>query len=269
MELSVDVIRQFTELTKAKSGQSNVELMAYGTVVELDGDSDSKYVQLDGSTQITPVETTADVQVGDRVMVTIKNHTATVIGNVTSPSASSGTVTFTINSIQETMNKQNSETLNAAKSYSDSKMEGYVEQNEYDEYKKEAQDNLTNEVGTLGDRIDSVKQDVNTVDEARNNFENLVNTYFDFNPYDADGKVVSGLLIRQEGTDFKTLYGEKQISFYYGAIRDENLVAYIRYDKMYIRDAHFIHGITFGNNSENNEWSVEVDDYGWGISYNE
>lgn len=269
MELSVDVIRQFTELTKAKTGQTNAELMAYGTVVELDGDSDTKYVQLDGSTQITPVETTADLQVGDRVMVTIKNHTATVIGNVTSPSASSGTVVFAINSIQDTVNKQNSETLNAAKSYSDSKMEGYVEQNEYDEYKQEATNKLNNEVNNLGERIDNVNEKTNSVDEARNAFEELIKTYFDFNPKDANGDIVSGLLIRRENTKFQTLYGENGISFYYNDVRDENLVAYIRHDKMYIRDAHFIHGITFGNNSENNEWSVEVDDYGWGISYNE
>lgn len=44
-----------------------------------------KYVQLDGSSQLTPIAETVDVQDGDRVLVSIENHQATILGNFTFP----------------------------------------------------------------------------------------------------------------------------------------------------------------------------------------
>lgn len=57
----------------------------YGTAVEFNG---KMYVKLDGSERMTPIETTTSIKEGDRVTVLIKAHSATVIGNVTDPSAS-------------------------------------------------------------------------------------------------------------------------------------------------------------------------------------
>ena len=56
----------------------------YGTIVK---DGDTTYAKLDGSNVLTPVSTTADTQHGERVTVLIKNHTATVTGNISSPAA--------------------------------------------------------------------------------------------------------------------------------------------------------------------------------------
>lgn len=48
---------------------------------------DALYVRLDGSELLTPVSMAMEAESGDRVVVTIKNHTATVTGNITSPAS--------------------------------------------------------------------------------------------------------------------------------------------------------------------------------------
>ena len=94
MELSYDIISQFAKVVNDnKENNKSSETTVYGVVVS-DGNG-NKYVKLDGSDQLTPLSdderpsadsTTANANVGDRVSVSIKNHTATVTGNVSSPS---------------------------------------------------------------------------------------------------------------------------------------------------------------------------------------
>lgn len=87
MALSSDLISQVVQLTK-KEKQSK-ETTVYGTIVEYNG---RKYVKLDGSELLTPISTTADALSGERVTVMIKNHSAIVTGNLSSPSARTATV---------------------------------------------------------------------------------------------------------------------------------------------------------------------------------
>ena len=88
MALSNDLISQFVKVTNDdKKGPS--ESTVYGTIVEYD---DKNYVRIDGSDYLTPADTTTDVEPGDRVLVTIKNHSATIIGNTSSPSVGSTTI---------------------------------------------------------------------------------------------------------------------------------------------------------------------------------
>lgn len=94
MELSYDIISQFAKVVNDNKGiNKGSETTVYGVVVS-DGNG-NKYVKLDGSDQLTPLSdnerpsadsTTANANVGDRVSVSIKNHTATVTGNISSPS---------------------------------------------------------------------------------------------------------------------------------------------------------------------------------------
>lgn len=86
MALSNDLISQFVKITKDDT-KTVRETTAYGKVMNRVSD-DRYYIQLDGSDVLTPVNTTAHVEIGDRVMVKIKNHSATISGNVSSPSAS-------------------------------------------------------------------------------------------------------------------------------------------------------------------------------------
>lgn len=87
MALSNELISQFVKSTKDTTETKHTSIV-YGTVV-YDGKT---YVKLDGSELLTPVSTTVNVTDGDRVTVDISDHKATITGNVTDPSASSGTV---------------------------------------------------------------------------------------------------------------------------------------------------------------------------------
>lgn len=81
--LSNDVISEFVKATNDQK-PSKKESTVYGTTVSYDG---SMYVKIDGSDQLTPVSTTADAKENERVIVLIKDHSATITGNVSSPSA--------------------------------------------------------------------------------------------------------------------------------------------------------------------------------------
>lgn len=87
MELSEALISQFAKEVKASTETSKP--VDSGVVVEGTAKQygDAIYVQLDGSDQLTPViSSTAGMKDGDRVTVLIKDHSAKVTGNVSSPS---------------------------------------------------------------------------------------------------------------------------------------------------------------------------------------
>lgn len=89
MGLSNDLLSQFAKITKDDK-KTTKETTVNGTVKEY---NDKLYVQIDGSDLLTPISSTTDMKNGERVILQIKDHSATVIGNITSPSASSIDVT--------------------------------------------------------------------------------------------------------------------------------------------------------------------------------
>ena len=88
MALSHDLISQFAKVVNGDK-KTKSESTSYGTAVVVDG---ATYVKLDGSDLLTPVETTTVVKDKERVAVSINNHTATITGNFSSPSARNGDV---------------------------------------------------------------------------------------------------------------------------------------------------------------------------------
>lgn len=88
MSLSNELISQFAKIVSKKDDTIG-EKKLYGTFVIYEG---KKYVKLDGSELLTPVIQTSDAKQDDRVEVTIKNHTAIVSGNISSPAARTGDV---------------------------------------------------------------------------------------------------------------------------------------------------------------------------------
>ena len=82
MNLSSDLVSQFVKVTNDNKKEDK-ETIVYATVVY----NGKPYVRIDGSDLLTPISTTADIKDGERVTVMIKNHTATVTGNISSPSA--------------------------------------------------------------------------------------------------------------------------------------------------------------------------------------
>lgn len=83
MPLSDSLISQFAKATNDDKKTSK-ETTVYGTIVEYEG---SKYVKIDGSELLTPVTFTTNVEDDERVTVMIKDHTAIVTGNISSPAA--------------------------------------------------------------------------------------------------------------------------------------------------------------------------------------
>lgn len=85
MGLSSDLIAQFVKSTRDTTKNTNGESV-YGVISEQNGEM---YVKLDGSDVYTPIVSTVKIADGDRVVVRIKDHTATVTGNITNQSAGS------------------------------------------------------------------------------------------------------------------------------------------------------------------------------------
>lgn len=101
MSLSRDLISQFVKTTN-DTKKSNEETTLYGTATKFNG---KMYAKLDGSDRLTPIDTTVDVKEGERVTVLIKNHTATITGNVSSPSARTDDLKDTNKKVEEANTK--------------------------------------------------------------------------------------------------------------------------------------------------------------------
>ena len=82
MELSNNLVSQFAKLNNTNKDTSGE--LVYGTTVM---QGSKLFVNIDGSDTITPVVTMSDVKPGERVTVMIKDHSATIMGNITNPSA--------------------------------------------------------------------------------------------------------------------------------------------------------------------------------------
>lgn len=87
MGLSNDLVSKFAKMNKEDTKRSS-ETIVYGTAVS---HGDKLYVNIDGSDTFTPVTSTAEVKAGERVTVLLKDHSATILGNISNPSASTET----------------------------------------------------------------------------------------------------------------------------------------------------------------------------------
>lgn len=93
MNLPNDLISEFAKLASPKP-DAKKESIVYGTAIK---DGDTTYVKIDGSDRWTPVTTSAvikseDKENGERVTLLVKDHSATIIGNTSTPAARSDDV---------------------------------------------------------------------------------------------------------------------------------------------------------------------------------
>lgn len=104
MGLSNDLISQFVKITNdSKKESTTKETTIYGTVTEVKGGKPSM-VRFDGATDSTPVESAVNGSEEDIVIVTIKNHTATVTSNITNPSVIVKNVTVIQTTVEDAAN---------------------------------------------------------------------------------------------------------------------------------------------------------------------
>ena len=86
MDLSNNLVSQFVKITNDREKHTQQQQSKlFGTVAIYD---DKQYVQIDGSDLLTPADSTVHIKDGERVTVTINNHTAIIDGNVSDISAS-------------------------------------------------------------------------------------------------------------------------------------------------------------------------------------
>ena len=89
MALSTDLISQFVKVTKDEA-KDNKGSTVYGEVVKY---NNKDYVKIDGSDLLTPISSSSIVvDDGERVSILIKDHNATVTGNITSPAGTDKSV---------------------------------------------------------------------------------------------------------------------------------------------------------------------------------
>lgn len=164
MALSQDLINQFVKLTDKE--EKPKEVTVNGTYKTINGE---EYVQIDGSEIWTPVTSTVEAETGERVKVMIKNHTATVTGNISSPSARSKSVKDlkdevneqgnTIKQLDNTIEQQNNSIIqidNNIKQVNNDILQANNAINQQGNIIKQ----LGNEINQQGDVINSMNNDI-------------------------------------------------------------------------------------------------------------
>ena len=166
MVLSEELVANFVKSTNDKKTTSS-ETTVYGTVKI---EEDKKYVQIDGSSIKTPVNTTSDISDGDRVIVLIKNHEATIIGNVSSPSAKNASVNDQYNSLQQQIDALSPESISKlTQTVNNNKNNITRLQESYDQANK-ALGVINGTVSSINGKISSIEQSIGT---AETNIFNL------------------------------------------------------------------------------------------------
>ena len=160
MGLSNDLISQFVKVTKDNTKQKT-ESTVYGETVYYKGET---YVKLDGSELLTPVKSTTDTIPGDRVSVMIKDHTATITGNLSSPSARKSQVDGIGNKISEfeivIADKVSTKELDAERG----RIDDLISDNVFIKETLTAHDanitNLTTDNATINEKLDANEADI-------------------------------------------------------------------------------------------------------------
>ena len=166
MVLSEELVANFVKSTNDKKTTSS-EATVYGTV-KIEGDK--KYVQIDGSSIKTPVNTTSDISDGDRVIVLIKNHEAIIIGNVSSPSAKNSVVGDQYDSLQQQIDALSPENIIELTQTVNNNKNNIARLQELYNQANTALGEINGTVSTITDNISSIEQSIGT---AETNIFNL------------------------------------------------------------------------------------------------
>lgn len=214
MSLSQNLIDQFAKLTKKE--EEKKEVTVRGTYKKIDN---VEYVQLDGSDILTPVTSTVEAETGEKVNVLIKNHTATVTGNISSPSARNKSVQDLKDEVDEygnTIKQLDNSILQQGNSIIQINNAIKQQENTINQFKNtiNQQGNTIQQLDTIinqqGDRITSLNNTIvsqgnkinsmnNTIEEHGNTIKRHDNTIIQ------QGNTISqqGNLIEQQGNTIK------------------------------------------------------------------
>lgn len=166
MALSSDVTHKIVNIMKQDSKRTNTSTgPVFGTIVAQGGKT---YVRIDGSDCLTPMVSAADIEEGDRVLVNIMKHSATIIGNVSSPSASKTNVTKLEKKVDENGNSivQINNTINQQNN-TITQLDNKINQ----------QDNTITQLdNTINQQNNTITQLGNTINQQGNDIEQINDT---------------------------------------------------------------------------------------------
>lgn len=83
MDLDRSLLKEFAKVVNDVGDKPEPKQYVHGTITT--GEGNAKYVMLDGSDTMTPISEVVNAEAGDRVLVSVSHHQATVIGNITFP----------------------------------------------------------------------------------------------------------------------------------------------------------------------------------------
>ena len=234
MGLSSDLVSQFVKITNDDKKQKK-ETFTYGTIVK---SNDQTYVKLDGSNTNTPVSTTADANDGERVMVMIKNHRATVVGNTSSPAARTGTVQKVRKDVDKNTkrisefeiivaDKVNTKDLEAETARIDTLVADNITINETLTAQKATIDTLTADNVTINGKLSANEAEIGTLKSDYGEFKTLAINKLSANEADilklnTDKLSVADANIKYANIDFTNI-GKAAMQYFYaesGLIKD-------------------------------------------------
>ena len=178
MSLSQDIVDQFVNTMKKDKNTKN-EATVNGTYKKV---GDKEYVQIDGSDILTPVESTVEAEDGERVQVQIKDHTATVTGNITSPAARTKSIQNlkdevdefgnTIQQLDNSITQQGNSIIQIENNIKQVNNDILQANNQINQQGNQIQQ-FDNTIKEQGDKIDSMN---NTIAQHGNDIESMNNT---------------------------------------------------------------------------------------------
>lgn len=200
MALSKDVMSQFAKAMVPK--QESKEATLNATYKNIDG---KEYVQLDGSDILTPVTSSVVAETNDRVKVIIKDHAATVIGNITSPSARNKDLNTLKDEVDENGNTiKRMDTIVQQQQTSINQMDTKINQhdvliNQHDTVINQHGDTISSINNTLILQGNAIEANNNSIIAQGNQIESINNTVKE----QGDSIVSINNTIVQQGNDIK------------------------------------------------------------------
>ena len=209
MGLSNDLISQFVKATN-DTKKEKTEKTVYGKIVD---DNGTLKVRLDGADEkvLTPIITTSNVKAGDRVIVLIKNHSATVIGNTSSPSTTVSDVEGINNKITEFETaiggKVDTGDLNAQSARIDS-LNSQVVIIQKDLFAVQGNiETLQADTSEVKEKLAANSADIETLKTTKLDISVAATTYATITNLEAANATISNL--QSDYSDFKTLVNDK------------------------------------------------------------
>ena len=207
MGLSNDLISQFVK-ARNDTKKKKTEKTVYGEIKVQNG---TNYVKLDGSDLLTPITTTSNVKAGDRVIVLIKNHSATVIGNTSSPSTTVSDVEGINNKITEFETaiggKVDTDELNAQSARIDS-LNSQVVIIQKDLFAVQGNiETLQADTSEVNEKLAANSADIETLKTTKLDISVAATTYATITNLEAANATISNL--QSDYSNFKTLVNNK------------------------------------------------------------